>query len=331
MKAWIFNKAGKPRDVLTLAEDYPKPSYVPSNKVLIKVRAAALNPVGYKMMGMIPSFMRNTTVPEADLSGTIVTLEGEESRSAHVYAYIPVGSTELGALAQYTLVERQFVFQKPEHLNFQQAAGIPLAGLTALSACKDLKEGDIVFINGASGGVGVFAIQIARMKVGDTGKVIGSCSTDNVELLKKLGADQVIDYKRFEVAKELARTYGEQKLSAVIDLVGHSALYASSKNFMKAEAVYKLIGANGEGFKGAFSFALFLLSSKIPVLLGGNPIKLSFKQLEATDQMVKELETMVFGGKIKPILDSIHEFGDVLAAYDRLISHRARGKVIVNV
>src|SRR5262250_5345 len=223
MKAMVYCDYGSP-DVLKLV-DIEKP--VPNdNQLLIKVRAASVNPLDWHYMRGTPYFMRiqaGLRKPKVirlgvDFAGTV------EAVGRAVKRFKPgdeVFGGRTGAFAEYvTVFEDRAVALKPPNITFEQAAAVPIAAITALQGLRDkgkIQPGQKVLINGASGGVGTFAVQIAKSFGAE---VTGVCSTKNVELVRSLGADHVVDYTKEDF------TQGEQRYDVIIDNVGNHTLLA---------------------------------------------------------------------------------------------------------
>ena len=203
MRAWIHSLAGKPAAVLTLSADVETPTLVSGTDVLVRVTHAALNPGASIMMQLCPSILRHhPAIPELDFSGIIVATGSAVSDSRNLAAGTPVfGSVPVaahvragvGAMAEYIVVAATCVVPKPTTASLEEAAGLPIAGCTAIPLIDRarLKRGNSVLINGASGGIGTLVVQMAREAVGESGKVVAICSEQNFDVVKELGADEV--------------------------------------------------------------------------------------------------------------------------------------------
>jgi NADPH:quinone reductase-like Zn-dependent oxidoreductase len=204
MRAWTHTRRGPPSFVLKQAE-IPVPELNNSASVLVRISHAALNPGSSILMHTIPFLFRSAAaVPETDFSGEIVSVgesipedrKKEIQPGTAVFGSIPVPyhlRTGIGALAEYAVVDVSCVTAKPENATFAEASGLPIAGVTALQLMEHsgLKRGDKVLVNGASGGIGTFVVQMCRDVVGDSGLVVGICSGKNAEMVQELGADEV--------------------------------------------------------------------------------------------------------------------------------------------
>jgi NADPH:quinone reductase-like Zn-dependent oxidoreductase len=237
MKAVVYCDYGGP-DVLKL-ENIAKP--VPNDdQVLIKVRAASVNPYDWHFMRGEPFIMRlgnglrkpKTTRIGVDFSG-VVEAVGKNVRQFKPGDEVFGGRT--GSFAEYVLMLEKNLILKPENLSFEQAGAVQIAGLTALQGLRDagkLQAGQNVLINGASGGVGTFAVQIGKAL---GAQVTGVCSTRNVDLVRSLGADHVIDYTKDDFTK------GAERYDLILDMVGNKGLLAC-RRALKPDGKYIMIG-----------------------------------------------------------------------------------------
>src|SRR6201985_2363571 len=241
MKAIRYCEYGSPDDVLKLEEvEKPTPN---DNQILVRVRAVSLRFFDGGMLqggvGRLVFGLRKpkNTIPGSDFSGSV------EAVGANVTEFKPgdeVFGVRAGCLAQYVCVRRDgAIVSKPSNLSFEQAASVPTS-LVALQGLRDsghVKAGDKVLINGASGGVGTFAIQIAKTFGAE---VTGVCSTGNAELVKSLGADHVIDYTKEDYTK------GEQRYDVIYDLVNNHS-FAERRRVLKSGGICVLAGVGGAG------------------------------------------------------------------------------------
>ena len=324
MKAFVYCDYGQ-ADVLKL-EDVDKPVPAP-DEVLVKVRAAAVNPLDWHYMRGTPYFMRMQTGlrrPKVirlgvDFAGTV------EAAGSHVTQFKPgdaVFGGKTGAFAQYVAVRQDRVVSKPDNLSFEQAASVPIAAITALQSLRDMGQvqpGQKVLINGASGGVGTFAVQIAKSF---GAQVTGVCSTRNVEMVRSLGADQVIDYKKQDY------TAGDQRYDVILDNVGNRSL-SDNRRVLAENGKYILVGGGGPndhtwiGPLGRVAHAY--ASSKF----GNQELGMFLAQMKKEDLMV--LRELLAAGKVKPVIDRRYEFDDLPQAIRYLEEGHARGKVVIAV
>jgi NADPH:quinone reductase-like Zn-dependent oxidoreductase len=332
MKALIFNRYGK-RDNVTFA-DIPRPVPKP-DEILVQVHAAGLNPIDY----MIPKgtfrpilkFQLPATLG-SDLAGVVV--EGGN----HVTRFKPgdavfASSFDLGtgALAEFAIVPEHAAALKPANLDFVQAASIPMVGLTSWQALKeraDLKPGQKVFIPAGSGGIGTFAIQLAKYigaKVGTT------TSTANVDLVRSLGADEVVDYKKQEF-EDVLRDY-----DAVLGTIRGDALEKSLRILKPKSTIVSLIGppdaafARARGMNRLMVFVFGLLSRKIIRHAKKRGVAYSFLFAHPDGSQLAEIGELFKVGRIRPVIDKIFPFEQAKEALAYLERGRAKGKVVVKM
>ncbi|XP_057866463.1 2-methylene-furan-3-one reductase [Cryptomeria japonica] len=307
VKAWFYNEYGS-LDVLQFGE-VPDPSLGPG-QVLIKIRAAALNPVDFKMRQY--GIFRTADapfpmVPGCDLAGVVADVgEGVSKfkKGDEVYGDIQdftVGNPrQVGTLAEFTVAEEHLLALKPTNLSFEEAASLPLALLTALQAFDsvDFQKGQSVFIVGGAGGVGTLAIQLAKHFF-EASRIVSTSSAAKAEFVKSLGADLVVDYTKQSYEQI------DEKFDFVFDTMGES---------FKSHVVAK------EGGK-IVDIASFPPHEKAVNLL----VKPLGSDLERLAQYIES-------GKLKPIIDpkSPFAFSDVLEAFKHQESARARGKIVVS-
>ena len=322
MKAIVYRCYGSP-DVLTL-EDIEKPTPA-DNEVLVKVHAAAVNPLDWHYMRGSPYIMRlgtglgspNDTRLGVDFAGTV------EAVGRNVTQFKPgdkVFGGKNGAFAEYVTVhdDRALVL-KPASLSFEQAASVPIAAITALQALRDkgkIKPGQKVLINGASGGVGTFAVQIAKSFGAE---VTGVCSTRNLEMVRSIGADYVIDYTQEDYTEK------EQRYDLIIDMVGNHSL-SSNRQVLNPEGIFVIIG----GAKGNW---LAPLMNPIKALMYSPFVGQEFVMLLA--KMRKEdlstLSDLMQTGKVTPVIDRRYPLSELPAAIRYSEEGHARGKIIIDI
>ncbi|GAA6027124.1 hypothetical protein JCM8097_002410 [Rhodosporidiobolus ruineniae] len=344
MRAWVFRTKGEPSAVLKLEQDYPKPT-PGKGRILVKVHAASLNPVGWKAMGMPPvSWLQKVpAVPESDFSGVV---EGGDlagsglSVGDEVFGLVPAEKTMKtggGVLAEYTLTDPKLTVKKPANVSFEEASSFPLTTFTAYSTLKNLggmKKGGAqrVFINGGSGGVGVYAVQLAKAY---GAYVVTTCSPPSRSLVETLGADEILDYKASPLSDQLSAKYAAKSgkpFDLVLDTVGHDLeLYRRSPEFLAPEGIFlDIAGPPLEA--GLFSAGIELVNRTLrPSWLGGTPRKYHFGMMKPTKADLDEMAQFVEEGKLKPVIDEVFPFEEALRAYDRQKSGRSKGKVVVSV
>ena len=323
MKAIVYRCYGSP-DVLKL-EDVEKPT-VAANQVLVKVHAAAVNPLDFHYMRGTPYIVRldaGLGAPEnprlgVDYAGTV------EAVGSDVKQFKPgdeVFGGRTGAFAEYVTAraDRALVL-KPANVTFEQAASVPVAALTALQALRDkgqIQPGQKVLINGASGGVGTFAVQIAKSFGAE---VTGVCSTRNVDMVRSIGADHVIDYTREDFTK------GGQRYDLIVDMVGNHPLLEYRHVLDPKGSVVIVGGPSDDPWIGplitplkAVMLSPFMSQKFAPILAELNPQDLAI------------LRDLLQSGKVKPVIDRRYPLSEVPAAIRYVEEGHARGKVVINM
>ena len=299
------------------------------DQILVRVHAASVNPYDWHFIEGTPYFMRAMGVglrkPKnirlgTDFAGTVETV-GKD-----VTQYKPgdeVFGGSAGAFGQY-LCRRSTgsVALKPAGVTFEQAAAINIAGITALQAVRDkgkVQPGQKVLINGASGGVGTFAVQLAKSYGAD---VTGVCSTRNVELVQSLGADHVIDYTKEDFSK------GDQRYDVLIDNVANHSL-SESRRVLTANGIYVMVGggsANEQGLVGALGKAL-----NAAVYSRFIKQKMGMMMAQPSTADLTLLAGMVESGKLKTVIDRTYKWDPTVDAIRYVEEGHARGKVIITV
>ena len=324
MKAIRYCEYGSPDDVLKLQEvEKPIPN---DDQILVRVRAVSLRFYDGSMLqggvGRLIFGLRKprNTCPGSDFSGTV------EAVGRNVTEFQPgeeVFGVRAGALAQYICVRRNgALVSKPSNLSFEQAASVPTA-LVALQGLRDtghVKAGQKVLINGASGGVGTFAVQIAKSFGAD---VTGVCSTRNIELVQSLGADHVIDYTKEDFTK------GDQKYDVILDNVANHSL-SECRRVLTPNGIYVLIGggsANEQGFLGGLGK---MLNAAVYSRFVKQKMGMMMAQPSTPDLTL--LAEMVQSGKLKTVIDRTYKsLSEVPDAIRYLEEGHAKGKVIITV
>ncbi|KAF7195459.1 Zinc-type alcohol dehydrogenase-like protein C16A3.02c [Pseudocercospora fuligena] len=326
-RAWQFKSAsgGLEKNLkLNPETPMPKPKH---DQHLVQVIAAALNPVDYKLVEipLFTFFMKKPATPVIDFAGKIVQPADGSSLQPGQIVFGAAGSgISGGALAEYATALPKAVAPVPAGVSPIDAAGVCVAGLSAYqSIVPYVKEGGNVFINGGSGGTGVYGIQIAKAK---GCYVTTTCSTPNVELCKSLGADEVIDYKKNDVLKTLkssGRIYDH-----VVDNVGADmGLFWKCHEYTRPGAIYVSVGA-----LMSFKFLWEATTARIwPGFLGGGKRKLQGFFAEPRTEDLAQIGTWMQQGKVKTVIDEKFKFEDAPKAFAKLKTGRAKGKVVVEV
>jgi NADPH:quinone reductase-like Zn-dependent oxidoreductase len=341
-RAWRAVKQGKPSESLVFQTDVPIPPLSPG-EVLVKVQAAALNPVGWKVMSNAPDILaRRPVTPEHDFAGVVVNANSTEfSAGDEVIGFIPVPlqlKTGQGALTEFTKLPATNLVLKPSNVSAIEACGLPLAGETALQALVGigkLQADQSVFINGGSSAVGMNAIYIAKAL---GAKVVTSASARNEGFCRNAGADEFVDYTNKPLHEHFMKNPPSPKFDITFDAVAlvDPALYKHSNAYMKRKGVFISTGplpdlkswGGPTGISKLLSLGCEILR---PSFLGGVDAKWTMVSVSHKPQDLAKLRDLVAEGKLKLVVDSVYGFEDVLSAYERIMTSRATGKVVVKV
>ena len=321
MKAAIYHEYGSP-DVVRIEEiDQPVPA---EDQVLVEVRAASVNPLDWHRMRGEPYVMRlgeGLTKPKnrglgADLAGRV------EAIGRNVTRFQPgdeVFGMSIKTCAEYVRVAEDGVVHKPAHLSFEQAAAVPVAAITALQGLRDkgnIRPGQKVLINGAAGGVGTFAVQIAKSFEAE---VTGVCSTRNVDMVRSLGADQVIDYTKEDFSRS------GQRYDLILDAVGNRSL-SDYRRVLTPQGILALAGGGHGGW-----LRPIILPIKAVMMSPFSGQKLvPFLSKRNNDDLVF-LKELLEAGRMSPVIDRSYPLSEVAEAIRYLEEGHARGKVVITV
>ena len=327
MKAIRYYTYGSP-DVLQL-QDVDMPA-IGGDELLVRVRAAAVNPLDWHFMRGMPYLARlqsGLARPKArsrrlgaDMAGSV------EAVGANVTAFAPGdevfgGLPELGTLSEYISVRQDgIVLHKPASTSFEQAAAVPVAGFTALQALRDkgrLQAGQTVLVNGAAGGVGTFAVQIANALGAE---VTGVCSTANVQMVRSIGADHVIDYTK----EDYTRT--GQRYDLLVDIAGNRTL-AECRRVLAPAGVLVGVGAPDNGRwlgPAARGMKIVLLSPLVSQ-------RLTVFLAQQRREDLAFLRDLIEAGKLTPVIDKTYPLTAVAEAVAHLETGHAKGKVVISM
>ncbi len=324
MKAFVYRCYGPPEVVKLEEVEKPIPK---DDELLVRVHAASVNPLDWHFMRGEPYVMRMSAgfgkprdiTLGVDFSGTVEAVGRSVTRFKPGDA---VFGGRNGAFAEYLRVrEDRVVALKPDNVSFEQAAGVAIAAVTALQALRDkgqLQAGQKVLVNGASGGVGTFAVQIAKAL---GAQVTGVCSTRNVELVRSLGADRIIDYTREDFAD------AGERYDVIIDNVGNHA-YLDLRRVMTPQGRVVVVGGPGGRWIGPLT--KFIEAAAVgPFMSEEQQITAFFANM--TQAEMNLLRDLMQSGKVTPVLDRTYPFTELPQAIAYLETGRARGKVVVTV
>jgi NADPH:quinone reductase-like Zn-dependent oxidoreductase len=325
MRALVYRNFGSP-DILKYEEiDRPTPG---DDEVLVKVRAASINPLDWKIMKGGPWMVRlllGLGKPEIRRPG--VDVAGEVEAVGRNVTQLQPGDAVFGAcrgaFAEYTTAraagKRAALVRKPESVTFEQAASAPVAGLTALQGLRDhgrIRAGQSVLVHGAAGGVGTFAVQIARAFGAN---VTGVCSTRNVEMVRSIGADRVVDYAREDFTKS-AECY-----DLILDCVGNQSL-SVRRRVLKPTGRLVMVGAPAD--VPLSSILAGVIGAIVWSMAGSRKMVFFIARFDPNDLTI--LGELMASGKVQPVIDRTYRLSEAAEAFRYMEAGHARGKVIVS-
>lgn len=326
MTAVVQDAYGADPEVVFGIDTVPVP-VVGKGEVLVRVAAAAVDRGTWHVMTGVPLLSRlafglrtpKVQVPGRDVAGTVEAVAPDVSGFAvgdEVYG--SCGATSSGSFAEFGLARADRLAPKPANLTFEQAAAVPISGLTAIQAVRkaELETGQTVAVLGASGGVGSFVVQMAKAAGAE---VTGVCSTAKVDLVRALGADHVVDYTQ--------RDYAEDGPYDVILDIGGSRSLSELRRALTPEGRLLIIGGETDGrWLGGFdrNFRAVLLSPFVSQTLG------QVASLEKAEDLVA-LRELIESGQVTPSVERVYPLAEAAAAMRHLIDGRARGKLVLHI
>lgn len=332
MKAFILKRYGK-SDQLAFAE-IPRPSIKP-DEILVQVHAVGLNPIDNKIPTGAFKPIIKLQLPAtmgSDVAGVVVEAGRRVTRFKPGDAvFASVFDLGTGTLAEFAVVPESAAALKPENLDFVQAASIPMVALASWQALKvraQIKPDQKVFIPAGSGGIGTFAIQLAKYLGAQVGT---TTSTANIELVKRLGADEVIDYKQLEFEEVL------QGYDVVLGTVGGDSIEKSLQILKPKSSVVSLVGppdaafARARGMNFFMKFIFGLLSGKIIRKASKRDIDYSFLFVRPDGRQLAEIGKLLEAWHILPVIDKVFPFDQTKEALAYLEAGHAKGKVVVTM
>jgi 2-desacetyl-2-hydroxyethyl bacteriochlorophyllide A dehydrogenase len=323
MKAIVYTQYGAPADVLHFKEvERPTPS---DNEVLIKVHAASINAAEWRLVRADPFLARFATgllkpkhmIPGADVAGRVEAI----GRSVTLFrpgdeVFGDLSACGWGAFAEYVCADENALALKPANMTFEQAAAVPLAAITALQGLRDkgqIKAGQKVLINGASGGVGTFAVQIAKSFGAE---VTAVCSTKKVDMVRSLGADHVIDYTQEDFTKN------GHRYDLILAANGNRSIF-EYKRALSPKGVYVVIGGSMKQI-----FQTILLG---PLLSRSRSQKMGNVLARPNQKDLAIMKELLEAGKVVPVIDRCYPLSETAEAIRYLEAGHARGKVVITM
>ncbi|MBP1965663.1 NADP-dependent oxidoreductase [Paenibacillus aceris] len=332
MKAMIIEKYGK--NTPLIMSEQPTPD-MGEHDVLVEIHAASLNPIDFKIKEGKIKFLLKYEFPLIlgnDFSGIVVKVGDRVSAfKPGDEVYGRPRKSRIGTLAEYIAVHEEDISLKPRNLNFEEAASIPLVGLTTYQAFTDimhLQKGQKILIHAGSGGVGTFAIQLAKMM---GASVTTTASDKGYDLVKSLGADLIINYKQ-ENFEEMLTGY-----DAVFDTLGGAALEKSFRILKPSGQIVSISGVPNARFGKEAKLGwmktaiLSIVSRKIKALEKKNQTRYHFLFMKSSGAQLKVLKEFIEGGHIKPVIDKVYHLKDAGQAFQYLEGGSAKGKVVIRI
>jgi NADPH:quinone reductase-like Zn-dependent oxidoreductase len=319
MKAVLQTKYGSPEVLKFIEVEKPFPK---QDQVLIKVQAVGLNMADWRLLTGNPFFIRlmgmgKGKIPGSDMAGRVLSIGQDVTQfrpGDEVYG--DIFSFGSGAFAEYVVVPEKAVAKKPSNLSFEEAAAVPMAAITALQGLRDIgkiQPGQKVLIYGASGGVGTFAVQIAKAFGTE---VTAVCSTGKMDMVRSIGADHVIDYTRQDFTKN------GQCYDLILAANGYRSIW-KYRRALNPKGVYVMAGGTMNQIFQA-------------VLLGGLLSKKGGKSLagltaRASQQDLVTMNELIEAGKVTPLIDRCYSFAEIREALRFLGEGHAAGKVVISM
>ena len=332
MKALQITGYGDAKNNLIFSE-VEKPT-IKDNQVLIEIHSASANPIDYKIIEGLLKQIRKLTFPcpiGFDVAGIVVERGSNVTNlkvGDEVYSRVP--SESPGTFAEYIAVDSDVVCLKPSNLNFSESASLPLVGLTTIQSFDkaSLKSGNKVLIHAGSGGIGTFAIQYAKSK---GAYVYTTTSTKNVEWVKELGADKVIDYKTENYLNIV------NNIDIVYETLGGNYTIDAFKVIKNGGKVVSLVGdvdketARELKLNGVFRFMLALKRMKITKQIKHKSAYYKLILMNSNGTQLNEIKKLVEDKLIKPVIDKEFSFSESIDALHYQKSGRAKGKIIIKI
>jgi NADPH:quinone reductase-like Zn-dependent oxidoreductase len=323
MQAMVYTRYGAPSDVLRLIEvDTPTPQ---DNEVLIKVEASSVNSAELHLIRADPFLVRMSTglrkptptIPGADVAGRVEAVGKAVTRFQPGDAVFgDLSASGRGAYAEYVAANENALLMKPDNLTFEQAAAVPLAGVTALQGLRNkghVKAGQTVLIIGASGGVGSYAVQIAKSYGAE---VTGVCSTKKVDMVRSMGADHVIDYTHMDV------TQSDQQYDLILDAAAFRP-FSAYKRILSPRGIYIFAGGTTAGLFRTMLLGPLMSKTK------GKTFVTYMAGPDLTD--LGDLKALLEAGTVTPVIDKRYDLSEAAAALNYVEQRQVQGKVVITM
>lgn len=315
MKAAVYDRYGPAEVVQVMDVEKPVPN---DDEVLLDVRAASVNPADWRFVRGRPYLARLLVMgwPNPKMTRPGIDVAGRVDAVGRNVTQLKAGDTVFGtcrgSFAEYACGSEASLVAKPDHVPFEEAAAAPLAGFTALQGLRDkgqLRSGQNVLIIGAAGGVGTYAVQIAKSFGAD---VTGVCSTTNVDMVRSIGADHVIDYSREDF------TEGNRRFDLILDCIGNRSLSAC-RRILRASGIYVMVGAEKPLRR--------LIGMRLMAFFGSQKFLLLLAKKNKEDLVM--LRDMLETRKIRSVIDTRYRLSDVADALRHVEAGHSKGKVVI--
>ncbi len=324
MKAIVYERFGSVDQLRCEEIEKPSPG---EGQVLIKVHAASVNPLDWHMLRGTPRLIRLSSGlkqgkwmrPGRDVAGVV---ESVGAKVARLRPGDAVFGASQGAFADYLCGSEGAFTAKPPSVPFEEAAAVPIAGLTALQALRDcgrLRAGQRVLINGAGGGVGTFAVQLARL---EGAQVTAVSSAAAAELVRGLGADRVIDYAKTDIVRD------GDRYDLILDLIGNHG-YRALKRILWPGGRIVGVGGGGKNGRRLGRWMIRTLLASLASRLSGRKVVMCVSKLNLDD--LDRLGALIAEGRLRPVIDRRYRLSEVPAAIRYLAEGHARGKVVIGL
>ncbi len=323
MKAIVYTRYGTPDELQYQEVEKPAPE---ANEVLVKVHATSLNSADWRLLTADPFLVRlmaggllkpTNTILGADIAGRVEAVGSQITQfQPGDEVYGDLSGCGLGGLAEYVCAREDALALKPANLTFEQAAAVPMAAVTALQGLRDkgrIQPGQKVLINGASGGVGTFAVQLARWFGAE---VTAVCSTRNVDQARSLGADHVIDYTREDF------TRNGQRYDLILAVNGYHPI-ADYRRALSPNGIYVMAGGSNPQL-----FEALLLGSLMSMT---GQKKMGALTANFSPQTLNFVSELLEAGKVVPVIDRCYPLSETIEAFRYLGEGHARGKIVISV
>ncbi|MGB5944455.1 NAD(P)-dependent alcohol dehydrogenase [Paenisporosarcina sp.] len=322
MKAMFYDKYGPPEVLKLIEMEKPIPK---DNQVLVKIQASSVNYGNLVLLKGVPYLSRlafgllkpKYTIPGGDIAGRVEAV-GKDIKQLQPgdEVFGDLSGCGWGGFAEYVAVPEDVLVLKPVNISFVEAAAVPMAAVTALQALRDkgqIKSRQKVLINGASGGVGTFAVQIAKSLGAE---VTGVCSTRNLDILRSIGADHVIDYTKEDFTKKT------QSYDLILAVNGYHPISAY-KRALNSHGRYVMVGGGGAQFTEALVQGPF-------ISLTGNK-KMGNMLQRANQKDLIFMKELLENGKVKPVIDRTYNLSEAHEALRYFEEGHSQGKVIITM